>query len=56
MIVAERKPIDEILSMIGEAGSVLIAGCATCVADCMAGGEREVGILASLNERVRIFV
>jgi ferredoxin len=47
MIIAERKPIDEILSMIGEAGSVLVAGCATCVADCMAGGEREVGILAS---------
>ncbi len=47
MIIAERKSIDEILSIIGEAESVLIAGCATCVADCMAGGEREVGILAS---------
>ncbi|MBI5116971.1 methylenetetrahydrofolate reductase C-terminal domain-containing protein [Candidatus Poribacteria bacterium] len=47
MIIAERKPLEEILSMIGQARSVLIAGCATCVADCMAGGEREVGILAS---------
>lgn len=47
MIIAERKPLEEILSMIGRARSVLIAGCATCVADCMAGGEREVGILAS---------
>ncbi|UCD58714.1 MAG: methylenetetrahydrofolate reductase C-terminal domain-containing protein [Candidatus Hydrogenedentota bacterium] len=47
MIIAERKPIEEILNMIGEATSVLLAGCATCVADCMAGGEREVGILAS---------
>lgn len=47
MIIAERKPIEEILSMIAGSGRVLIAGCATCVADCMAGGEREVGILAS---------
>ncbi len=47
MIIAERKPLEEILHMISGARSVLIAGCATCVADCMAGGEREVGILAS---------
>lgn len=47
MIIAERKSIDEILSMIDRADSVLVAGCATCVADCMAGGEREVGILAA---------
>ena len=47
MIIAERKPIDEILEMIDGCSTVLIAGCATCVADCMAGGEREVGILAS---------
>jgi hypothetical protein len=50
MIIAERKPIEEIVEILGAGGecsTVLIAGCATCVADCMAGGEREVGILAS---------
>ncbi len=47
MIIAERKPIGQIIEMIGDADTVLLAGCATCVADCMAGGEREVGILAS---------
>jgi ferredoxin len=47
MIIAERKPIKEILAMIGDSSTALLAGCATCVADCMAGGEREVGILAS---------
>lgn len=47
MIIAERKPIEQILDMINEATTVLLAGCATCVADCMAGGEREVGILGS---------
>lgn len=47
MIIAERKPIKEILDMLEGCATALIAGCATCVADCMAGGEREVGILAS---------
>ena len=47
MIIAERKPIEEILDMVDGTSTVLLAGCATCVADCMAGGEREVGILAS---------
>ena len=47
MIIAERKPIEEILGMVGDSATVLLAGCATCVADCMAGGEREVAILAS---------
>jgi hypothetical protein len=47
MIIAERKPIADIVDMIGESKTVLLAGCATCVADCMAGGEREVAILAS---------
>lgn len=47
MIIAERKPIAEIMDMVGDSATVLLAGCATCVADCMAGGEREVGILAS---------
>ncbi|GAB4343413.1 MAG: methylenetetrahydrofolate reductase C-terminal domain-containing protein [Candidatus Abyssubacteria bacterium] len=47
MIIAERKPIEQILEMVGDAERVLLAGCATCVADCMAGGEREVGVLGA---------
>ncbi|MDH4322130.1 MAG: methylenetetrahydrofolate reductase C-terminal domain-containing protein, partial [Desulfobulbaceae bacterium] len=48
MIVAERKPVDEILKMIGGAKRVLILGCRGCVSVCSAGGEREVEILASM--------
>ena len=47
MIVAEQKPIREILSMIPEVSSLLIAGCDTCVTVCMAGGLKEVNLLAS---------
>ncbi len=48
MIVAERKPIKEILGMIANFRRVLILGCGTCVTVCCAGGQKEVQVLASL--------
>jgi ferredoxin len=48
LIVAERKPVDEIVSSIAKAKKVLIAACGTCVTVCMAGGEKEAAELASL--------
>ena len=47
MIVGEQKPLDEIKAMIADCEKVLILGCGTCVTVCFAGGEKEVGILAS---------
>jgi ferredoxin len=47
MIVGEQKPLDEIKSMIAGHKRVIIVGCGTCVTVCFAGGEKEVGILAS---------
>jgi ferredoxin len=47
MIVADRKKIPEIRDMIKEHDRVLLLGCGTCVTVCLAGGEREVGILGS---------
>jgi len=47
MIVGERKKFDEIWESIKNYRSVLILGCGTCVAVCQAGGEKEVGLLAS---------
>ncbi len=48
MIVADRKPLDEIEQQLEGCKRVLIAGCGTCVTVCMAGGEKEAGILASM--------
>ena len=47
MIIAERKPFDELYECAKKHQKVLLLGCGTCVTVCMAGGEKEVGILAS---------
>ena len=47
MIVAEGKPIKEILEMIAPYDKILLVGCKGCVTVCSTGGEKEVGILAS---------
>ena len=47
MIVAEQKSLEEIKAMLAPFTRVLVLGCGTCVTVCFAGGEKEVGILAS---------
>ena len=46
MIVAKRKPFEEIKESVLGAKRILILGCGTCVAVCLAGGEKDVAILA----------
>jgi ferredoxin len=46
MIVAERKPIDEIYAMLKPFDKVLVVGCGGCVTVCLTGGERSVAVLA----------
>jgi len=45
MIVAERKPFEEIKDMLKGYKKVLNVGCGTCVAVCLTGGEKEVDVL-----------
>ncbi len=47
MIVAERKPMNEILDMISGVNRLLVLGCRGCVAVCSAGGDKEVDVIAS---------
>jgi ferredoxin len=48
MIVADRKPLEEILEMVKDCNKILILGCKGCVTVCNVGGTKEVGILASI--------
>lgn len=47
MIVAERKKIPELVEILQGHKKILVLGCGTCVTVCLAGGEREVGIISS---------
>jgi ferredoxin len=47
MIVAQGKPIGDILEMIESYDRIILVGCKGCVAVCAAGGEKEVGVLAA---------
>jgi ferredoxin len=47
MIVAERKSIPELVEILRPYYKILVLGCGTCVTVCLAGGEREVSIIAS---------
>ncbi|MBN2057054.1 methylenetetrahydrofolate reductase C-terminal domain-containing protein [bacterium] len=55
MIVAERKPFEEILELTRGYSRLLLVGCGECVTVCCAGGEREVAALAAgLKTRARL--
>ena len=47
MIVADRKPIEEIIEQVKDCKKVLVLGCNECVTVCEAGGKKEAGVLAS---------
>lgn len=47
MIIAKQKPLEKIREMLEGYEDILVLGCGTCVAICMAGGDKEVGVLAA---------
>lgn len=53
MIVGQRKPFQEIQDLVGSYRKVLNVGCGTCVAVCLAGGEKEATILSAELDMAR---
>ncbi|MFC1677682.1 methylenetetrahydrofolate reductase C-terminal domain-containing protein [Planctomycetota bacterium] len=47
MIVADRKPIDEILDSIKDYKKIILMGCGGCVTVCFSGGTKAVELLSS---------
>ncbi len=48
MIIAERKPLQQIMKMLSPYQRIGILGCGTCVTVCMAGGQKEAEELAAV--------
>jgi ferredoxin len=53
MIVADRKPIEEILNSIKDYERIMLAGCGGCVTICFSGGAKAVELLASQIKMAR---
>ncbi|MCF8109897.1 MAG: methylenetetrahydrofolate reductase C-terminal domain-containing protein [Desulfobacteraceae bacterium] len=47
MIVADKKPVEEIIEYVKDCKKLLVLGCNECVTVCEAGGKKEAGVLAS---------
>ncbi|MCK5037266.1 MAG: hypothetical protein KAS73_15320, partial [Candidatus Sabulitectum sp.] len=45
MIIAERKPLEEIQEMVKGYKNILNVGCGGCTSICLAGGQKEVNNL-----------
>ena len=50
MIITQKKPLDEVLALLGDVKKVAIVGCASCAASCQTGGEKEVAEMKVLLE------
>lgn len=46
MIIAEQKPVKELIELTKKYGKLLVVGCGACVSICFAGGEKETAALA----------
>jgi len=47
MIVADRKPLKEILDSIKDYKKIMLMGCGACVTVCFSGGAKAAELLAS---------
>ena len=41
MIITQKKPIDEVMAMVGDAKRIGIVGCSSCATACATGGQKE---------------
>lgn len=51
MIITQKKPIEEVMALVGDAKTVAIVGCGSCASACQTGGEPQVAELAAILEQ-----
>ena len=56
MIITQKKPIEELLAMLGDVKKVAIVGCGNCASACQTGGEKEIQEMKTLLEEKGIEV
>ena len=50
MIISEKKPIDELMLMLGDSKKIALVGCGSCATACNVGGEKEMAELKEILE------
>ena len=51
MIITQKKPIEEVMAMVGDAKTVAIVGCGSCATACQTGGEAQIAELTAVLEQ-----
>ena len=51
MIITQKKPIDEVMALVGNAKTVGIVGCGSCATACQTGGEPQIKELTEILEK-----
>lgn len=51
MIITQKKPIEEVITLVGNAKTVAIVGCNSCATTCQTGGETQVQELSAILEQ-----
>ncbi len=52
MIITQKKPLEEVMAMVGDAKTVAIIGCNSCATACQTGGEPQIKELTAELEKV----
>ena len=50
MIITQKKPLEEVLALLGGVKKVALVGCGNCAAACQTGGEKEMQEMKALLE------
>lgn len=50
MIITSKKPIEELMAMIGDAKRIGLVGCSSCATACATGGQKEINELTKYLE------
>ena len=54
MIITQKKPLEEVLALVGEAKTVAVIGCGLCASTCQTGGAPEVEAMKKFYRRLRM--